>query len=384
MSPGPTVTCRWSPMAIRPSALIGSPCEPVDISTMLVRRQRRRLIDADDQPGRDAQQAEVAGDAHVAHHGPADEGDIAAVLLRRVEHLLHPVHMRGERRDDDPPGRPSRRSTSSTGPISRSGVTKPGISALVESDSSRSTPAPPSRANPARSVSRPSSGSWSILKSPVCSTMPAGVRDRDRERVRDRVVDREELALERAQPLRLPFRDGQRVGLDPPLGELRLDQGEGELGPDQRNVRLVGEQVRHRADVVLVAVGQHDRLDVVQPVQDRRRSRAGSGRRRALDVGEEHPAVDDQQLAVVLENGHVATDGAEPAERDDPQPTLAAGAAGEFRCSASGHTATHPSRQPAPSEGSFRSRPAAAQSCRSRATSVGGRVDQRGPHRPGG
>ncbi len=38
-----------------------------------------------------------------------------------------------------------------------------------------------------------------------------------------------------------------------------------------------------------------------------------------VDVGEQHAAVDDQQLAVVLEDGHVAADGAEPAERDDPQ-----------------------------------------------------------------
>ena len=60
--------------------------------------------------------------------------------------------------------------------MSRSGVVKPGTSALVESTSSRSTPSSPSRANARRSVSRPSSGSWSILKSPVCSTRPAGVR----------------------------------------------------------------------------------------------------------------------------------------------------------------------------------------------------------------
>ena len=65
--------------------------------------------------------------------------------------------------------------SSSTGAMSRSDRTMPGTSALVESASSRSTPSPPSRANPARSVSRPSSGSWSILKSPVCSTTPAGV-----------------------------------------------------------------------------------------------------------------------------------------------------------------------------------------------------------------
>ena len=66
--------------------------------------------------------------------------------------------------------------SSSTGAMSRSEVTTPGTSALVESAISRSTPSLPSRAKPARSVSLPSSGSWSILKSPVCSTRPAGVR----------------------------------------------------------------------------------------------------------------------------------------------------------------------------------------------------------------
>ena len=65
---------------------------------------------------------------------------------------------------------------SSTGAISRSLTTKPGTSALVESDISRSTPLAPSRANPPMSVSRRSSGSWSILKSPVCRMRPAGVR----------------------------------------------------------------------------------------------------------------------------------------------------------------------------------------------------------------
>ena len=63
-----------------------------------------------------------------------------------------------------------------TGPISRSAVTNPGTSAFVESTRKRSTPSSPRRENPARSVSRPSSGSWSSLMSPVCSTSPAGVR----------------------------------------------------------------------------------------------------------------------------------------------------------------------------------------------------------------
>ena len=69
-----------------------------------------------------------------------------------------------------------RKISSMTGAISRSLVTNPGTSALVESDISRSTPSAPSRAKAPRSVRRPSSGSWSILKSPVWSTSPAGVR----------------------------------------------------------------------------------------------------------------------------------------------------------------------------------------------------------------
>ncbi len=60
--------------------------------------------------------------------------------------------------------------------MSRSGGTNPGTSAFVESARSRSMPSSLSRANACRSVRRPSSGSWSILKSPVWTTMPAGVR----------------------------------------------------------------------------------------------------------------------------------------------------------------------------------------------------------------
>ena len=84
----------------------------------------------------------------------------------------------------------------------------------------------------------------------------------------------------------------------------------------------MGEQVGHGADVVLVPVGEHDRLDVVEAVQDRREVGQDQVDAGLVDVREEHPAVDDQQLAVVLEDGHVAADGAETAERDDPQAAL--------------------------------------------------------------
>src|SRR6478735_8992670 len=70
----------------------------------------------------------------------------------------------------------SRKTWSMTGVIFFSAGVKPGVSALVESVRKRSTPSSPSRANARRSVIRPSSGSWSILKSPVWRTSDVPVR----------------------------------------------------------------------------------------------------------------------------------------------------------------------------------------------------------------
>ncbi len=69
------------------------------------------------------------------------------------------------------------------------------------------------------------------MKSPVCTTMPAGGADGDREGVRDGVVDRDELAVEGADGLRVALRDLQRVRPDAVLLELRLDEARVSLEP---------------------------------------------------------------------------------------------------------------------------------------------------------
>ena len=88
---------------------------------------------------------------------------------------------------------------------------------------------------------------------------------------------------------------------------------------DERDVGLELEQVGHGADVVLVAVGQHDRLDVVEPVLDVLEVREDQVDAGVVVLGEEHAAVDDEQLALRLDDGHVAADLAETAEGDDAQ-----------------------------------------------------------------
>ena len=106
--------------------------------------------------------------------------------------------------------------------------------------------------------------------------------------------------------------------LEPVLAQLGVEQGEGQLGADERDVAALAQEVRRGADVVLVAVGQHQRLDLVEAVSDRVEVGQDQVDARVVLLGEEHAAVDDQQPLVVLEDGHVATDLAEPAERDDP------------------------------------------------------------------
>src|SRR5699024_9863603 len=76
--------------------------------------------------------------------------------------------------------------------------------------------------------------------------------------VGNRVVHGQELDLERTQLLGLALGDGQLVRVDAVFSQLGLDQGEGELGPDDGDVRAFAQQERHRADVVLVPVGEHE------------------------------------------------------------------------------------------------------------------------------
>ncbi len=97
------------------------------------------------------------------------------------------------------------------------------------------------------------------------------------------------------------------------LFELRLDERERESRADDRDVALELEQVRHGADVVFVTVREHDADDVVEALLDRLEVGQDQVDARLVLLGEQHAAVDDEQLALVLEDGHVAADLAETA-----------------------------------------------------------------------
>ena len=70
--------------------------------------------------------------------------------------------------------------------------------------------------------------------------------------------------------------------------------------------------------MVLVPVGEHDAVDVVGPLAQKREVRQHEVDPGHLGVGEHHPAVEDDEPAVLLENRAVAADLPEPAEEGDP------------------------------------------------------------------
>ena len=174
---------------------------------------------------------------------------------------------------------------------------------------------------PGRSVGRPSSGSWSSLMSPVCRTVPAPERTAMASASGMEWLTAKYSHSNTPWVVRMPSATSNEHRLDPVLAAFRGDQGQGELRTDDRNVGTQLEQERDRPDVVFVRMGEHQRLDVVEPVFDVTKVGQDQVDAGLVVGGKHHPAVDDQQPAQVLENGHVAADFADAAERGHPQTT---------------------------------------------------------------
>ena len=185
--------------------------------------------------------------------------------------------------------------SATTLPTSRSDGMNPGTSALVESASSRSTPSSPRRENPGRSVSRPSNGVWSILKSPVCSTVCAPTRIATASASGIEWLTAKNSSPHGPTDVVSPSTTRRISGWMWCWSSFDATSASVEPRADQRDVGPFAQQVGQRADVVLVAVGQHDGVDVGQPL-----AVVGPVGQRQVDPGrvglaEQHAAVDDEQ-----------------------------------------------------------------------------------------
>ena len=119
-------------------------------------------------------------------------------------------------------------------------------------------------------------------------------------------------------PAGLEVLDGRALQLV--LLELGADHPDRQAAAeDHRGHADLAQEEGQRADVVLVAVGEDDRVDVVDPV-----AKVGEVGENQVDAehlsGREHQTgVDHDDAPVELDHRHVLADFAEPAERQDPE-----------------------------------------------------------------
>ena len=102
------------------------------------------------------------------------------------------------------------------------------------------------------------------------------------------------------------------------LVELRLDEREREPRRDHERHAHLAHEVRQCADVILVAVREHDGAHHLLPVAQVREVGQDEIDAEMLVAREREAGVDDDDRAVRLVDGHVLADLAEAAERDDP------------------------------------------------------------------
>ncbi len=280
------------------------------------------LLEVDDGVLRQTQVAEVGRDGHVAHHGASDEHDFAAVFVGGVHDLLHAVHVAGEAGDDDLAGGLRERLVErrADGGLRLDESRHLGVGGIHHQQV---------HALFAELAEFHQIGD-AVVERQLVELDVAGVDQGTgrglheyRKRVRDGVGHVHEFEVERADLELFASLDLDHRRVDAVFLALRLDEGERQLGADQRDVRTELEQIRHGADVVLVAVGEHQRLDLVETVLDVVEVGQDQVDARLFLFREQHAAVDEQDVAVVFDHIHVAADFAQAAQRHDAHGALA-------------------------------------------------------------
>ena len=262
--------------------------------------------------------AQVRGDVEVLAHRAAHERHLAVEFDGRVDHLLDAVDVRGEAGDDDAP-LAAREDLVERGTDRRLGghdAWAVGVGRVA----AQAEDALGAELGEARDVGR----------APVDRGLVEAVvaRDQDRAELRvegdgagvgDRVRHVNRLDLERPGLGALARLEHDEVGVaDLSLLQLRAHEAESQRAAVDRlgNTQLA-KHVGHRADVVLVSVGEDHRVDVVLALPERGEVRQDEVDAEHLGRRKHHSRVHDDDPPIAFDGGHVLADLPEPAQRQD-------------------------------------------------------------------
>src|SRR5215207_736401 len=318
VSPARSSTCGWSRYAIRRSADSGSPWEPVETmttrsggnwSTSLspISIPSGMSMCPSDRPMLMFLRIERPTSATLRSSWAAASTTCWTRWMFEAKHVttIRPLQWWNTR--------------SRFGPTIDSEGEKPGRSAFVESPHSSSSPSRPSSAR------RETSAGGRLVELVVAGEQdrPELGRQRDSAGVGDRVREVDRLDPERTRV------DGVagRQHVEPRLAQLVLvelgarhrDRQLAAVGDRDARLPQLAQQPRQRAEMVLVAVRDHDRLDVGDAL-----AQVGEVRQHQVDAQllggrEAQPRVDDDDAPAVLDDGHVLPDLADASQREDAQ-----------------------------------------------------------------
>ena len=259
MSSRPIFTYRWSSIAIlrerRHRLALRPGAEAQDVLGGVV----HHLGVANLKAGGDVQVAEALRDLRVLDHAAADERHLPVELRGQIDDDLHPVDARGEGRDDQPSAGAGENLLEGLGDLGfRAGEAAPVDVGAVGEERQHALGA--ELREPVDVEVLPVDRRLVDLEIPGVDDHADRGMNRQRHAIGHAVRDADELDREGADgdPIARAHRHERlRVG-EAVLAQLRLDQREGE----RRSVNGTAHQrrhVRHAADVILVAVRQHQR-----------------------------------------------------------------------------------------------------------------------------
>ncbi len=263
--------------------------------------------------------AQVARDVEVLDHRAADDGDLAAAGLGGVDDALQAVDVRREARHDHAAGRVADDALE-RGCDELLGL-RDARALGVRGVGEHQVDAVGAEPRELGEIGRPA------VDRRVVDLVVARVQDRalggvqrDRDGIGHRVRDARELGRERAAGDGIALAvdlDELGVAQQPVLVQLRLHHAEREpRAPDLAHADLA-HHVRQRADVILVAVREDDRVDAA-----RRVAQVGEVGQDEVDAGhlvarEREAAVDQDAALALLDDAQVVADLAQAPERDD-------------------------------------------------------------------
>jgi hypothetical protein len=269
--------------------------------------------------GRHVHVAEVARDVRVLAHRAPHDANLAPEADRDVDRLLHAVHVRGERRDEDAP-LPQREDLPERLADDPFGRREPGALRVRGVAEQQVDPPVAEVGEPADVRLQPVDGRVVELVVACMDDAPGGRLQHDRGRVGNRVGHAHELDPERPQLAR------RIVGVhlaelgcaqQAVLVQLGLDQPERQAcRPDLGDAHL-SHQIGQRPDVVLMAVREDDGADRAGAVTEVGEVGQDEIDAEVLVPRERQAGVHDDDVAAALVDRHVLADLAEAPERDD-------------------------------------------------------------------